>query len=364
MGGKVIHYFADGNTAKGFYDLFESNLQGLERIYTLKGGPGNGKSNIIKKLAEVWGNKGYNIELIHCSSDNDALDGLIIQDLKCAVIDGTPPHVLEPKAPGAIEQYVNLGIAWDISLLSAKREIILDYQKQKEEAFEAAYNSFQNGLRIHDDLEAIYINNMDFEKANEVTNELMDKIFIGKQSESDNAITRDRFFGASTPEGVVDYISNITEGVPKRFFIKGRAGTGKSTLLKKIAATATERSFDVELYHCGFDPESIDMVIIRELGVCVFDSTDPHEYFPNKHGDEIIDLYEKTVAPGTDEAYETEINDLTKRYKQRMKEGISYLQEAKSVHDQLKKIYIDATDYSVVDAIYDDINMSIEKREG
>ncbi|CQR47509.1 hypothetical protein BN1058_01830 [Paraliobacillus sp. PM-2] len=363
MSGKIVNYFVGGNTAKGFYNLLESNLQGLEIIYTLIGGPSNGKSSLIKRLASKWSDKGYDIEQIQSSFENDKLVGLIIPDLKCAIIDTTQPHVLKPKAPGAIEQYVNLGVAWDTALLSTNRQAILNYQKQKSETFELAYKSFERGLLIHDELESIYISNIDFEKADKVTKELIDKIFISKQGNCAKPITRHRFFGASTPSGVVDFISNITEGLKKRYFIKGRAGTGKSTLLKKIAETATERDFDVEVYHCGFDPDSIDMVIIRELGVCIFDSTDPHEYFPNKHGDEIIDLYEKTITPGTDEANEYEINDLNKRYKQRMKEGIEYLQEAKSIHDQLRKIYVDATDFSVVDAIYEDINESIEKRE-
>ena len=34
--------------------------------------------------------------------------------------------------------------------------------------------------------------------------------------------------------------------------------------------------FDVEIYHCGFDPHSLDMVIVREVGIAIFDSTSPH----------------------------------------------------------------------------------------
>ncbi|WP_054860951.1 hypothetical protein [Gracilibacillus sp. JCM 18860] len=83
----------------------------------------------------------------------------------------------------------------------------------------------------------------------------------------------------------------------KRYFIKGRAGSGKSTLLKKVVSASKERGFDIEVYHCGFDPESVDMVVIRELSVCLFDSTDPHEYFPKRKGDEIVDLYKLTITP-------------------------------------------------------------------
>ncbi|WP_208588591.1 PRK06851 family protein [Gracilibacillus suaedae] len=361
MPGKVINYYAGGNTAKGFYDLFESNMQELETIYLLKGGPGTGKSTMIKKLADTWVQQGYNVEQIHCSADNDSLDGLIIPALQFGIFDATAPHVLEPKAPGAIEQYVNLEIAWDKTKLKENKDEIAELQTKISTAFQSAYDCFAEGLHIHDYLEEIYINEMNFDKANQVTDELIQKILLDKTSIHGNGIVRHRFFGASTPEGVVDFIPSITEELTKRYFIKGRAGTGKSTLLKKIATNAEESGFDVEMYHCGFDPESIDMVVIRELGVCVFDSTDPHEYFPERQGDEIVDLYEQTITPGTDEKYESDITYYTKSYKQRMKDGITYLKEAKALHDKLEAIYIDAVDFAVIDEIYLTIYNELER---
>lgn len=52
MAGKVLNYYAGGNTARGFHSLFESNLQHLDRLFILKGGPGTGKSSIMKKWAQ------------------------------------------------------------------------------------------------------------------------------------------------------------------------------------------------------------------------------------------------------------------------------------------------------------------------
>jgi len=149
----------------------------------------------------------------------------------------------------------------------------------------------------------------------------------------------------------------------KRYFIKGRAGTGKSTLLKKIAEAAEVNGFDIEVYHCGFDPESIDMVDFRELGVCIFDIIDPHDYFAERQGDEIVDLYEQTVTPGTDEKYKSIITYYTKSYKQRMKDGISYLQNAKSISDRLEKMYTDVVDFGVINEIYSTICNEISELE-
>lgn len=35
------------------------------------------------------------------------------------------------------------------------------------------------------------------------------------------------------------------------------------------------------------------MLIIPELSVCIFDSTAPHEYFPNRESDHTIDMYKQ-----------------------------------------------------------------------
>ena len=75
------------------------------------------------------------------------------------------------------------------------------------------------------------------------------------------------------------------------------------------------------MYHCALDPKSLDMIIVRELGLCVFDSTSPHEYFPERLGDGIIDIYGLCVAPGTDERFSTELEILQQKYNEIIAEG-------------------------------------------
>lgn len=360
VAGKILNYFGGGNTARGFYSLFESNLKGLERLFILKGGPGTGKSSLMKAIGSEWVEKGYNLEYIHCSSDNESIDGVIIPALKVGIVDGTAPHVIEPKAPGAIEEYVNLGEAWDSQALAGKKEEIILISQQVSQLFETAYSTFAEALKIHDKWEKIYIKNMDFGKADQLTKELIRNFFsninLNKHSE-----VKHRYLGAATPKGAVDFVPNLTEEIPKRYFIKGRAGTGKSTMLKKIAAEGEKRGFDLEIYHCGFDPLSLDMVIVRELGLAIFDSTSPHEYFPDRAGDEIIDMYERIVTPGTDEIFAEQIEEISKQYKAKMKEAISYLAQAKAQRDKLEKMYIKAMDFKVVDRLRYEIRAEISQ---
>lgn len=360
MAGNIIHYFAGGNTARGFYSLYDECLKGLERIFILKGGPGTGKSTLIKDIGSKWVEKGYNIEYLHCSSDNKSVDGVIIPSLKVGIVDGTAPHVIEPKVPGAIEEYVNLGEAWSSEKLAAKKEEIIALNQQVSNAFQNAYSTFAEALKIHDDWEKIYIDNMDFEKANRLTDKLLQS-FFGNMALNKKAEVKHRFLGAATPDGAVDYVPNLTEGLKTRYFIKGRPGSGKSTMLKKLAAEGEARGLDVEIYHCGFDPHSIDMVIFRELGIAIFDSTAPHEYFPTREGDEIIELYGTVIDGMTDDLFADKIAPLATSYKEKMKKAISYLAEAKALREQLEKIYIEAMDFSVVTAHKEKIEAEIER---
>ncbi len=358
--GKVLNYYAGGNTARGFYSLYESNLAGLSRLFILKGGPGTGKSTLMKKLGKEWNEKGYDIEYLHCSSDNDSIDGVIIRSLGFGIVDGTAPHVIEPTLPGAVEEYVNLGVAWDSAKLQTKKTEIEKISAEMKAAFSGAYALFGEALRVHDEWEEIYIENMDFDKANALTEELLGKLY-GDKKLTKVPDVRHRYLGAATPKGAVDFVPNLTEGLAVRYLIKGRPGSGKSTMLKKIAAEAENRGFDTEIYHCGFDPNSLDMVIVRELGFAIFDSTAPHEYFPERVNDRVIDLYGTIIAPDTDEKYETEIKDISKRYRDYMNHAIASLATAKSLHDELEEIYVNAMDYGKIDEITAELNDEIKR---
>ena len=49
----------------------------------------------MKKTAAVMLDHGYDVEYMHCSSDNNSLDGIVIPKIGVAMIDGTAPHVVD-----------------------------------------------------------------------------------------------------------------------------------------------------------------------------------------------------------------------------------------------------------------------------
>lgn len=357
MTGTIRNFYASGNTAAGFASLFDSSLQGLARLFVVTGGPGSGKSTLIRTIGEHMWKNGFEVWFIHRPSDNGSLDGAIFPGLKAGIVNGEAPRVIQPEQPGTDVAYVDLDAVCNTTLALEHLSTIERLNADIARAYESSYAGFAEALRIHDEWEAIYMANMDYQAADRLALEYVGKLYGDRRLEKESRVDH-RFLGAATPQGAVDFVPNLTEGL-KRYFVKGRAGSGKSTMLKKLAAAAIERGFDVEMYHCGFDPNSLDMVIVRELGFAVFDSTAPHEYFPDRPEDEVIDMYASCIKPGTDEAYADEIDEIKSRYSARMKQSIRQLALAKSLHDELKALYVPSIDFAAVDRFAADVLLDL-----
>ncbi len=320
----VRKYFAFANSAGGLANLMENNLAGVETIYTISGDSKKQKTEILEDILK----KVETSEVVECvvsPFDIKLIDAVIIRSMGVAVVDR---DVLGENVTAE-----NI----DLDQVNKKdTEIKNKFLAKEKWAINELYKCFDDAKEIHDEWEKIYIKNMDYKKLDAYEKGVLDQLFKGKKGKSGNENYR-RFFGGSTPDGAVNYIDNLTENLSARYFIKGRAGTGKSTFLKRVAREAREKGFDTEVYYCGFDKDSLDMVIVPELSFCVFDSTPPHEMFPQSKRDKILDFYEESGLLGTDEKYEKELFDVETRYNHKMAEGMAFL--------RLCKLYMKEKEY-------------------
>ena len=84
-------YFLGSSGKNGFFSCFSQLTPKIEGQYTyiIKGGPGTGKSTLMRKIADEMEKKDINCERIFCSSDPDSLDGVIFPSLRVSICDGT-----------------------------------------------------------------------------------------------------------------------------------------------------------------------------------------------------------------------------------------------------------------------------------
>ena len=140
---QIKKFFAAANTYGGFKSYFDKVFNPLEfdKLFIIKGGPGTGKSSLMRKIKEHFNDYCTKIEEICCSSDPESLDGLILEhnDKRIGFLDGTSPHEADTKYPGIIDSVINIGANWEERWLKASREKLIPLINEKRKAYETAY---------------------------------------------------------------------------------------------------------------------------------------------------------------------------------------------------------------------------------
>ena len=268
MEGKIRKIFPGANTANGSFNFFDNIIQGdINRIFCFKGGPGVGKSSLMKKIAQEFIDRGYDVELHHCPSDPSSLDALLIKKLGVVLLDGTSPHIVDPKNPGAVDEIVNLGEFWNVENLEKNKDEIIKVGKYISASFRRAYKYLKAAEPIYFDIEEKYSNSMNFGKVNLLVDEFIEKLFKKTSNSGQYKKERHLFGTAITPIGHIDYTDSILSQVKKVYYLDGEIGTGKTTFLTKVYEKAVQKGMSVEVYHYPLIKEKIETIIIKDLDI-------------------------------------------------------------------------------------------------
>lgn len=86
------------------------------------------------------------------------------------------------------------------------------------------------------------------------------------------------FLGANSAQGFVSLYHELLDerNATALYVLKGGAGCGKSTLMRKVGEEMERQGFDVEYILCSGDPDSLDAILIPEKAVAIMDGTAPH----------------------------------------------------------------------------------------
>jgi hypothetical protein len=353
------HYFPGNNTSKGFYSFYRyiMSQRNARRIFCIKGGPGTGKSTLMKKIGEYYLNKGYDIEFHHCSSDNNSLDGVVIKKLNVVLLDGTSPHVVDPINPGAVDEVLNLGECWNEAGFAPYRNTIINTNKQVGNQFKRAYKYIAAAKLIHDDWCSYFPHSINWKEHNIIKENLRSRLFSSPISSS--GIERHMFATAFTPNGIVTFIENLISDMDNVIVLKGAPSTGKSNILEYLADEAIRHGFYIEIFHKPLKPEKIEHIIIPELNTAVVTSNELNNL--DFKGD-IIDLN----ALINENSIKSDLKNLKiveDDFFYILNKGLNCLKEAKNLHDSLEDSYIPNMDFKKIDAIYDNIIKRINSYE-
>jgi hypothetical protein len=143
------------------------------------------------------------------------------------------------------------------------------------------------------------------------------------------------FFGGNTPKGFYQCFSDILflDEAVKIVYIKGSAGSGKSTLMRKVAKAFESAGADVDYIHCANNTEDLDGICMRDKGIAIIDGTMPHACDPQipVAVDEIFNTADFLDKAHIEQKREQLLN-LDKQKKPYFQKAYNYLSGAYSVY--------------------------------
>lgn len=339
--GECYFAAANGYTGfrSGFAEVFRS--EDHERIYVLKGGPGTGKSTLLKKCAAFGEEKGIRTIRIHCSSDPDSLDGVIFFPEKAkpiALLDGTAPHERDAVIPGAIDRLIDLGAYRADGVLAGHREEILRINAEKGLEYRRAYD-------------ALKLCGLFAGKIREYADEVFDREGAAAAIDAvlpkrPSSVGRDRapgglLIGCFGKKGYCRLTTLEKENAV--IGVRGDAGLD-GRMMEEIRKTLSDRGFFFRAFPSPLDPSRTEAILLPEEKLL---------FLTGAEGDESLTAEAKAGKRGA--LNEEEVRLLLREQKIFLDLARKHFAKASDLHFELEKLYTGSMDFSAIDRATGDI---------
>lgn len=271
-------YFISANTGEGFYSLYDRVFQNkdFDKIFVIHGGPGTGKSTLMRKVARAAAVAGADIEEILCSSDPSSLDGLILQKggRRVGVLDGTPPHPRVITEPGVRETLWNLSGFWSSEKLEKARERIYAEGRKKKEAYHRAYAMLKGALSCHTETQSTLASLFLHEKAKAQIRRMTDR--LKRKGE-----VRQRILRAYSMQGE-HLCAHACESIKNQVLLCGKKHAAE-LYLSHLNDCLSQKGIEYTVFLSPLSPALIDAVYVPETETLFIHEKDAGKTASEKH---------------------------------------------------------------------------------
>lgn len=340
-------YFLGCPTPDGFSTHITDDINSGELFaYILKGGPGTGKSTLMKKVAASLDDA----ELYYCSSDPNSLDAVVSRKKGIIVIDGTAPHVVEPTYPGVSQRLIDLGQFWDKQKLESAKADIIKTTDENARLHARAKRYLKAASGLYSDILALGESALNRTKLDAYAERMSQRLFPRNQDKK-GRISRRRITSI-TPNGIVTQESAFSGC--KLFHVEDGCIAVTDRLLKSLSIAAVSRGYDVVISTNPILPDSV----YEHLVIPSLDLAFTSKPLTGAQKINALRFYDSNI-----------LRDKRKRLQfaasagsELIKETANVLTKAKSVHDDLERHYISAMDFKAIAEYTDTLIEEIKNR--
>ncbi len=330
-----LRYFLGANSPSSFYGYFQRAYGPDWKVWLIKGGPGSGKSTMMKRAAEMAGGQW---EYIHCSSDPKSVDAIIQPEKKLMVADATAPHTMDPLHPGCVEQIINMGQGFDIAALRCARERIQQLCGENAAQHRAAVRYLAAAAAVKTARYRAAEEKLHGDALRQLAADWCNRQYPCTGQQGREVL---RGLCAVTPEGVLFYDSTVAAVADTVYLLQDERGAAAPVFLLELRRQLLARGYAVTVCRCSLFPDScIEHLLLPCQRVAFVTANSAHTYAADRC--QVIDLGRYYTGG----ANVRELSPLQAQEKSMIAAAADSMFRARQLHDELEQYYIAAMDFA------------------
>lgn len=351
----AIRYFLGANSSSGFVSLFDDwiGAADTDKVYIIKGTPGSGKSSFMRKVAAVIEDKGEAAEYICCSADPDSLDGVRFPGLGTLIVDGTAPHVIEPRLPYAVESYLNLGEFIDGGGVRQQKEKLSQVIGEHRQSAARTARCISAAAAMQENIHSIVASGEILEKVARRAKGVVRR----EISKGPGAVLRKRYLNALSPQGETVYWDTVSEQCQKVYTLDNSFGFSPY-FLSPILTAALEAGQEAVACYNPLD-NKLEHLILPTLSLG-FVSIKPGRSYPGKTYRHI--RLDAIVPVEHIRGARQKLRFLQKTQASILREASFSMGQSKALHDEIEDIYVPNVDFSRLYSLSDDVATVLSRK--
>ena len=350
---QAVQYFLGANTRNGFFSLYDgfADPEAGDFLYVIKGGPGCGKSTLMKRVGKAAEDAGLPVEYVLCSGDPDSLDGVWLPALHTGFVDGTAPHVQEAAYPGASSKYLDMSRFLDDAALRPRLPEIAALNRRYKALYAEAYALLAAGA-------ALLPRNCPDLWGAAATGKLDKKLagLASRELPRQNKIPRvkHRFLSAVSCRGRILLEDSLRDGDNVRLCLLDNALGLGNEYLARLLALAQGRGYDAVVCHDPLEPGRIEALLLPEAGLAFLAAEKSPEWLSGPWRHLRLDALADRDALRADRVKQ-KLRARRKESAALLERATETLAEAKALHDELEAIYRPHVDFAGADALAEEL---------
>lgn len=341
-------FFLGANTPRGFVSLFDElhDPYREHRLYIIKGGPGCGKSTLMKRIASEAQKRGISAERIHCGSDPDSLDGVLLPALGVSFCDGTAPHVVEPTFPGATEVLLDLGQFWDSEALFKCADDVRRYTLECAIFQRRSTRLLQAAGAMNENIRRVVAEQLNEEKLYGYALRFCQRE-LPRQKNPAPGRRFTRFLSGITPKGNVFFDKTVKTLADRIIAVEDETGVAAGALVEQIGERALAAGYDAIFCRCPLSADGdSEHLILPQLSLAVVTQKKLHHL----HVTPAKTIHARRFFPEDLPAKTRPRRSFDKKMiRALLEEAVLQQQKAKASHDILESIYAKAMDFAALE---------------